>query len=263
MRGWVLLLTLLVAAVWVLDAHWAPPTPSVGRPAQSAATATRVRSARAPITATTVLHSPDLAATLAQFSAHATVEDVQRLRAEVDAACRVLVLLQLDGRVDADVRRDQSRHELTRRCGELPVPSMYVPIADTRLPLDDASNADAAASALANLYQARSPERLVDAWLEAFRVDALPQQKIFPDQRRLLPAEAEALIQVVVDWRECTRLNACGADSLITLKVCALHGCEPGNDLRAAWHQALSPRDFEAAVAIHEWLRNQQSAGNQ
>jgi hypothetical protein len=81
---------------------------------------------------------------------------------------------------------------------------------------------------------------------------SLPQP--FHDQRRLLPAEAETLIRVVVDWRECARLRACGPDSLFALRVCALNGCAAGSDVQSAWHQALSPRDYESALAIHRWL---------
>ena len=52
--------------------------------------------------------------------------------------------------------------------------------------------------------------------------------------------------------------SACGTDSLLTLRVCALHGCEPGSDLRDAWHRALAPRDFESALAIYSWLQRLQ-----
>lgn len=191
----------------------------------------------------------------APLSAIATIDDarlIAPLRAEVDAACRVPVLLTLDGRKRPDPRRDWALTELMRRCAEVPVPSMYVPVEDTRAPLNERQAN--ASDALAALRAADSNEALMTAWLDAYASRALPQQEIFPDGRLLLPAEAEALMRAALDWRACERWAACGPDSLITLRVCALHGCEPGSDLRMAYHEALAPRDFEALIAIHRWL---------
>jgi hypothetical protein len=201
-----------------------------------------------------VFHSQDLASALARFSAQAPAREVRRLRAEVDTSCRSLALLENDRRSEVDARREPALRELRRRCATLPVPSMYVPVADTRLPSDDTPDPVAASRALADLHRATGPDLLIDAWMEAYRHDALPQQDIFHDQRRMLPAEAETLIRVVVDWRECARLRACGPDSLFALRVCALNGCAAGSDVQSAWHQALSPRDYESALAIHRWL---------
>jgi hypothetical protein len=188
---------------------------------------------------------------------------MRRLRAEVDASCRVLALLEQDRPSGVDGRRDRAQHELRQRCAGLPVPSLYVPVADTRMPVDDALDPVAGVQALQALRAATQPEQLIDAWLEAFRHDVLPQHQIFPDRRRLLPAEAEALIRVVVDLRECSRLYACGPNSLFALRVCALHGCADGSDVHAAWHQALSPRDYESVQAIHRWLSSWQSGSLQ
>lgn len=205
-----------------------------------------------------VLHGSDLAAELERYDAVATASQRERLHAEVDAACRAPILLTLDGRGDPDPRRDPSRRELERRCADLPVPSMYAPDAETEFHFDDPSDAQSAASALERLRAALDADELAEAWMHAYRVDALPQDQIFADRRRLLPAEAELMIRVVIDWRECARLDACGTDSLLTLRVCALHGCEPGSDLRDAWHRALAPRDFESALAIYSWLQRLQ-----
>jgi hypothetical protein len=196
--------------------------------------------------------APLFAADPAQALASLPTNSQDRLRAEVDSACRVPVLLALDGRERPDPRRDPALAELKRRCAALPVPSMYVPMEDTRAPLNERS-ADPLA-ALAALRDARTPDALLSAWLDAYASRVLPQAEIFADGRRLLPAEAEYLMRAVNDVRECERLNACGPHSLITLRVCALNGCEPGSDLRMAYHEALSPRDFEALLAIHRWL---------
>lgn len=224
------------------------PAPGAARPSPRAAAAS----------AFAVLHARDLDVALARYEAQATDADRRRLRVEVDAACRVLVLLRLDGRDEVDPRRDAARGELERRCARLPVPSMYVPVAETDLPDEAPPDPEAGRAALAELRIATSAEALAAAWMLAYRHDALPQEQIFPDRRRLLPAEAEYLIRVVLDWRECARLSACGADSLIALRVCALHGCLPGSDVHAAWHQALAPRDYESARAIHAWLQQWQ-----
>lgn len=177
----------------------------------------------------------------------------QPLRAEIDSACRVPVLLVLDGRRRPDPRRDPALAELKRRCALVPVPSMYVPMEEMRAPLNErnASPIDA----LAAIRSAQTAEELLSAWLDAYASRALPQHEIFPDGRRLLPSEAEMLMRAALDVRECERLAACGPGSLITLRVCALHGCTPGSDLRMAYHEALAPRDFEALIEIHRWLK--------
>lgn len=197
----------------------------------------------------------------APLAALASIDDprlIAALRTEVDAACRAPVLLILDGRKRPDPRRDWALSELKRRCAEVPVPSMYVPVEDTRAPLNE-RQADAS-DALAALRAADSNEALMTAWLDAYASRALPQQEIFPDGRLLLPAEAEALMRAALDWRACEHWAACGPDSLITLRVCALHGCEPGSDLRMAYHEALAPRDFEALMAILRWLERLRKA---
>lgn len=177
----------------------------------------------------------------------------RELRREIQLACRVPVLLRLDGREEHDPRRGEALAVLRRRCRALPEPSLYDPGAslvaiEEEPPLD-------AGEALAALMAAGDEESLRSAWLLAFHSAALPLQQILADGRLLLPLEAEQLIDVVIDWRRCARHHACGGDSLITLRVCALHGCRPGSDLWAAWHDALSPRDFEAARSIHAWLQ--------
>lgn len=259
MRAWWVGLLLAVLAV-MIGVYPSAPEPVSGSVAGATAPVLPAAT-RQPTSAHAVLHARDLGAALADYALAVPAPELRRLRAEVDAACRVLVLLELDGRGEPDVRRRQARSELAQRCAGLPVPSMYVPAVDTRLPADDELEQAAGVAALADLRQARTGEALADAWLEAYRHDALPQDAIFPDRRRLLPAEAEALIKVVVDWRECERLQACGPDSLFALRVCALHGCMPGSDVRSAWHQALSPRDFESVQAIHAWLHHWQSGG--
>jgi hypothetical protein len=178
------------------------------------------------------------------------------LRVQVDSACRALAILELEGRTEPDPRRDPARQELSHRCADLPVPSMDVRTSETPLPREPEVDTDpyTAQQALSRLHRAKKPQELMDAWLEAYRLGALPQAQIFSDRRLLLPGEAENLIRVVADWRECAQWNACDGDSLMTLRVCALHGCEPGSDMRAAWHQALAPRDMESALAIHAWL---------
>lgn len=205
-----------------------------------------------------VLHARQLDAVLARFEDTAPPAEQRRLRIEVDAACRTLVLLRLDGRDEADARRDPARRELERRCANLPVPSMYVTVAETGLPDDSPVDPEMGRAALEALRTATDAESLAAAWMLAYRHDALPQERIFPDHRRLLPSEAESLIRVVLDWRECARLSACGPDSLFALRVCALHGCLPGSDVHAAWHQALAPRDYESALAISAWLQQWQ-----
>lgn len=258
MRGWLWALLLLVAAAWIFGVPSTAPLRAGGAAGKPPYASAAVNRGARSVSAYAVLHARDLSLALADFSAVAPEPELRRLRSEVDAACRVLTLLELDGRSEPDVRREQARGELARRCAGLPVPSMFVPVADTRLPFDDELEPGAGAAALADLRRASHPEQLIQTWLEAYRQDALPQDQIFPDRRRLLPAEAESLIRVVVDWRECERLNACDADGLFALRVCALHGCVPGSDLRSAWHQALSPRDFESVLAIHAWLQRWQ-----
>jgi hypothetical protein len=245
---------LLAAAAWIVRVQSAVPGQFVVATANPTIATQPPGLAPARVSATAVLHARELPAVFLQYSKVASAASQRRLRSEIDAACRVLTLLELDGRRERDPRREQARGELARRCADLPVPSMFVPVAETRLLTEDSPEPVAAAVALTQLRSARYPEDLIDAWLEAYRHDALPQDQIFPDRRRLLPAEAESLIQVVIDWRECERMNACGADSLFALRVCAMHGCTPGSDVLSAWHQALAPRDYESVQAIHDWL---------
>ncbi|MBK8067751.1 MAG: hypothetical protein IPK27_08995 [Rhodanobacteraceae bacterium] len=255
MRRWPWLGLVALAAMPALLRQ--PPTPPEGR---ADAGATSIRPAPQPGGASdyAVLHARELASALAAYEAQADEHERRRMRVEVDAACRAPVLLRLDGRDDPDPRRDPARRELERRCADLPVPSMFVPLAETNLPDEEAPDAQAGARALERLRLAGDGEDLAAAWLVAFQSGVLPQNEIFADHRRLLPAEAEALIRVVLDWRVCARQRACGADSLIALRVCALHGCAPGSDVQSAWHQALSPRDYESAMAIHIWLQQWQ-----
>lgn len=250
----ILLLTVLAGMLGLCSTA---PDRAVTPVQPSAASRDSARS-KPPTTAFKVLHARHLAVELSDFTASAPADELRRLRAEVDAACRALVLLQLDGRSEADSRRAPAQQELRSRCADLPVPSMYVPVAATGMPSEEQSDPESAAVALADLRMARHREQLTVAWLHAYAQDVLPQDLIFPDRRRLLPAEAESLIHVVIDWRECARVNACGADSLFALRICAMHGCAPGSDVQSAWHQALSPRDYESALAIHLWLRNWQ-----
>jgi len=258
-RAWVVGTLLLAVVAVMLGLRSGGPQQAISASEIAPAVARPIGSEGHQATSFEVFHARDLAAALSRYAAQAPPRDVRRLRTEVDAACRVLALLEQDGRNPPDSRRDAARRELQKRCADLPVPSLYVPVGDTRMPPEELSDPVAAAAALAQLHGAMQPEVLVDAWLEAFRLDALPQHRIFPDQRRLLPAEAEALIRVVADWRECTRLNACGPGSLFALRVCALNGCEAGSDVQSAWHQALSPRDYESVLAIHAWLTNWQA----
>ncbi len=202
----------------------------------------------------TVLLAPDPGSALSLLDAAVQAP----LRAEIDSACRVPVLLALDGRRRSDPRRDPALAELKRRCAKLPVPSLHVPMEETRAPIHERN--PSAIDALAALRAAQSSDELMSAWLDAYVSRALPQHQIFPDGRRLLPGEAEWLMRAALDVRECERARACGADSLITLRVCALHGCEPGSDLRMAYHEALAPRDFEALLAILRWLKSIEKA---
>jgi hypothetical protein len=251
---WAILLLVAVAVAGVLELQSAATGQFVDAGPNPTVAPQSTGRGLARVSASTVLHARELSTILSRYAEVASAANLRRLRSEVDAACRVLTLLELDGRREMDHRREQARGELALRCAELPVPSMYVPVAETRLVTEDPTGPVAAASVLANLRSARYPDDLIDAWLEAYRQDALPQDQIFPDRRRLLPAEAEILIKVVIDWRECERMDACGADSLLALRVCALHGCAPGSDVQAAWHQALAPRDYESVQAIHQWL---------
>lgn len=253
--GWPLLLLAALAAALVLLARPRPDAPA--RIATAAQPTSSLPANPPPTTAYAVLHARVLDVALDRHAAAASEPERRRLRAEVDAACRAPVLLRLDGRSEADPRRDPARRELEHRCAALPVPSMYVPVAETDLPDEDAIDPELGQAALAALREAADAEQIAAAWMLAYRHDALPQDAIFPDRRRLLPSEAEALIRVVLDWRECARLAACDADSLFALRVCALHGCAPGSDVHAAWHQALAPRDYESALAIHAWLQRQ------
>ena len=253
MRVWVALVILLVFAAWALqDARRSSVTaPTTSLPESMVeAPATDRHSAFA------VLHADDPAAALQRLQG----PEARRLREQIDGACRALAILELDGRTEADPRRDPARQELSRRCADMPVPSMDVRTSETPLPREPEEGADSATAqqALVQLHGSRKPQELVDAWLEAYRLGALPQAQIFSDRRLLLPGEAEQLIRVVADWRECAQWNACDSDSLMTLRVCALHGCDPGSDMRAAWHQALAPRDMESALAIHAWLERWQ-----
>jgi hypothetical protein len=251
---------LLIGVAWLLGGR--PADVQQVQSVAASAPATRPNGSALPSgSAFAVLRARDLAATLSQFAAQAPAEETRRLRVEIDASCRVLSLLQREDIAASDPRREPALRELRPRCAGLPVPSMYVPVVDTRMPTDDAPDPLAAATALDDLRAAQSAEQLIDAWLVAYRHDALPQHRIFPDQRRLLPAEAEALIRVVVDWRECARLMACGPDSLFALRICAQHGCTAGSDVHSAWHQALSPHDYESAQAIHQWLLDGRRGG--
>ncbi len=249
MRAWVALIILLVLAAWVLqDTRQS----TVGAPSVPISESSVAAAAVDSPGAFAVLHGDDPAAALQRLSG----PEARRLREQIDSACRSLAILELDGRTEPDPRRDPARQELSRRCADMPVPSMDVRTSETPLPSEPDERPDPATvrQALAQLYHAVKPQDLVDAWLEAYRLGALPQAQIFADRRLLLPGEAEQLIRVVLDWRECAQWNACDGDSLMTLRVCALHGCEPGSDMRAAWHQALAPRDMESALAIHAWL---------
>jgi len=203
-----------------------------------------------------VLGSEDLAAAMREFrrADSASLISPRDLRMLVDQSCRVPALLRMDGRDQPDWRRDQFRRELEQRCQNWAVPSMFVAPYGADLFINETVMGQSAAEALSELRLAADPDALRRAWWNAYRVDALPQAEIFADQRRLLPAEAQQLIEVVIDWRQCARYRACGPASLLTLRVCAMHGCAGGEDLLAAWHQALSPRDFESVLAISRWL---------
>lgn len=256
MRGVATLVLVLVAALaWAL--RDTPRVPRAPAPAAWVASPSKPMPAFA-VSLHALLHASDYAAALDSYALTATLAQRRRARAEIDAACRVPVLLRLDGRDEPDPRRDPARRELERRCHDWPVPSMYVPVSETDLPDDAPADAERGRRALDTLRTATRSEQLAQAWLLAYRHDALPQDAIFSDHRRLLPSEAENLFRVVLDWRECVRLDACGADGLFALRVCALHGCTPGSDVYAAWHQALAPRDYESVQAIHAWLRRWQ-----
>jgi hypothetical protein len=205
-------------------------------------------------TAAGLLLATDLHGALQSARAALPEDQWRALRRRVDDACVVPSLLRLEGRREADPRRDWARAALEQRCAGLPMPSLYRPGLEVRAERSDELPLPAAPEALRSLRQARDGQALVQAWIEAYLADALPQERIFADGRRLLPADAEMVITVVQDWRDCARHRACGSNSLLTLKVCALHGCAPGADLLEAWHEALSPRDFSAARAVHEWL---------
>jgi hypothetical protein len=248
-----LLLALTAVVVWLLMrppielARVDPPTAPVATAVGSAAASRRPD-------AGSVYTTADLGAALRALRGQLPEAEWRALRRRVDDACVVLTLLRLEGRREPDPRRDWARDALLERCAGVPTPSLYRPGIDVRAERADQWPLPGAGQAIAQLRQARTSEALVDAWIEAYLVDALPQERIFSDGRRLLPADAEAVIAVVQDWRDCARHRACGSNSLLTLKVCAMHGCEAGADLLEAWFEALSPRDFSAARAVHAWL---------
>ncbi len=253
---------LLSALAWLtVSAPRMVPSPTAPLPPRSA---TVPPSPTDPATRTLgrVLHGADtgMALRAAERSLGRDHPEIERVRTLIDQACAVPTTLRLDGRRAPDARRDPARVALEQRCAGMPQPSLFVPTADTDSPLrqEESAHVDAGL-AMDALRTADTRRSLVEAWLRAYRSGALPQEQIFPDQRRLLPGEAEAVILVVAHWHECARLDACGPESLLTLEVCALHGCPPGSDLRQAWHEALSPRDFEAVEAVHAWLRRLQS----
>lgn len=178
-----------------------------------------------------------------------------RLRDRLDEACRAVVLLRLDGSTAGDPYRDWARRELEARCRDWPEPSLYAPTEDTRSPvLDAAPDAAAVAQALALLRHSQDEGELLKAWLLAMRPGAIAQEELFVDGRRLLPTESEELAGHALVWLQCQRQGACGPDSLYVLRLCALGGCRPGSHLLEAYEQALSPREFQAVRAIHDWL---------
>lgn len=253
---------LLVALAWLTTS--APrmlPEPARPAPASHAPIKSRASDQSVDVFGR-VLHGAEPATALraVEYRLGRDHPEVESVRALIDQACAAPTMLRLEGRRAADARRDPARIELERRCAGMPQPSLFVPTADTDSPLRQEESAQVeAVRALAALRAAATRRELVDAWMRAYHSGALPQELIFADRRRLLPGEAEAVILVVAQWRECARLDACGPDSLLTLEVCALHGCPPGSDLRQAWHEALSPRDYEAAEAVHAWLHGLQS----
>ena len=205
---------------------------------------------------TRVLLADDLTAAVNQLRLNPQFDALspREMRALVDQSCRVPQLLQMDGRDGPDWRRDPYLHRLQQRCAGWAVPSMFVAESGDDVYWEEGASDGPPALLLQRLREARDPAALRRAWWDAYRFDALPQEQIFPDRRRLLPEEARHLIEVVIDWRQCARYAACGPDSLLTLRVCASHGCLGEQDLLGAWNQALSPRDFEAAQAISAWL---------
>jgi hypothetical protein len=208
----------------------------------------------ASLDASVAFRTADLGEALQSLRGQLPETEWRALRRRVDDACVVPSLLRLEGRREADPRRDWARDALVERCAGLPMPSLYRPGIDVRNERTDQWPLPSPDQALARLRQARTSRALADAWIDAYLVDALPQERIFSDGRRLLPADAEAVIAVVQDWRDCARFTACGSGSLLTLKVCAMHGCDAGADLLEAWFEALLPRDFSAARAVHAWL---------
>src|SRR5690349_17448595 len=96
------------------------------------------REARAPTQsrfATNALRGPDPALALRTLAEAGDRSELERQRALVDQACRAPMMLRLEGRIEADPRRDTAVRELTLRCAWLPQPSLYVPTADTDSPL--------------------------------------------------------------------------------------------------------------------------------
>ena len=205
---------------------------------------------------TAALHAEDLGSVMHQWRAAPSVPGISpgSLRKLADQSCRVPELLRMDGRDQPDWRRDRFRSELEKRCRHRAVPSLFVREHSPDDFFDDTASGLSVTQALIELRRARNAVDLRLAWWSAYRIEALPQAEIFADGRQLLPDEARQLIEVVIDWRQCARYRACGPDSLLTLRVCAMHGCTGDEDLLGAWHQALSPRDFEAALAISRWL---------
>lgn len=248
-------LLIMAAASVLIHVHWAPGPGTFVQHTPEPRAASEELAPRAPSASWALLHNNDLARGI-RATTNLPKELAHALRNEVDSACRVPVLLRLDGRDDPDPRRDWARQALTQRCAGLPEPSLYVRRSETLVPSSDDDSASDPEKVLSELAAAIDSPALKIAWMQAWRADALPQEQIFSDGRRLLEDEAENLIAAVADWRECARHHACGDSSLITLRVCALHGCEPGSDVWAAYHDALSPRDFEAARAIHGWLQS-------
>lgn len=255
------------SAVWLLSVVFAvgaglvslrmpAPSSAVSSPAKPLSTPTARAAPTLVSDVAAVLGSEDLAAAMRKFrsSDGASLISPQVLRTLVDQSCRVPALLRMDGRDQPDWRRDQFRRELEQRCQYWAVPSMFVAQYGADFFINETVMEQSAVEALSELRLAADPDALRRAWWNAYRIDALPQTEIFADQRRLLPAEAQQLIEVVIDWRQCARYRSCGPASLLTLRVCAMHGCAGGEDLLAAWHQALSPRDFESALAMSSWL---------
>ncbi len=100
---------------------------------------------------------------------------------------------------------------------------------------------------------------LFEAGQFLFENNAFPYQEVLNSLSNLGLPELLQAWGLASMLRTCDAASGCGPGSIPTAAYCANGGCPEGVTFEEALHQTLAPREFQATVAMYQWIMKKQA----